>query len=105
VALDAFCRKHAQRSPAARCTGCHAHLCKDCIMRFDGEIFCSGRCQENFKKFAARKPFGGTGPSLVESLRNVLLPLGIVLGASYYLAHYQGIGWAQWLMGKLGLWH
>jgi hypothetical protein len=50
----AVCLNHTDREATTKCATCFKPLCAECAKPADGEVFCSGQCQQNFAASAGR---------------------------------------------------
>ena len=45
---DRVCPDHPEVQALSRCASCFKPLCADCIIKNDGNDFCSNQCSQNF---------------------------------------------------------
>ena len=45
---DRVCPNHPQVRAVSRCASCFKPLCTDCVVKNDGNDFCSNQCSQNF---------------------------------------------------------
>lgn len=99
---QSFCLNHVERPATANCQQCHRPLCTECRVPHEGQVFCSGGCQERFLGFYSGGVFRSK-PSLLSRVLPPILLLALLLGGVYAAGAYGDIPWARSLLEQLGL--
>lgn len=82
-----YCTNHSGRPADNRCIQCHKPLCDDCVIRDEGDSFCSKKCTSRYRTFhrayeadRAKTPVG----TIIGRIGTVVL-LVLVVAALIYI--------------------
>jgi len=81
-----YCINHPQRPADIRCIQCHKALCGDCVIRDEGDPFCSKKCASRYRAFVRSAESAKTSVvTTVQRIATVILVL-LIIGALLFVA-------------------
>jgi len=87
---SSVCINHTDRAGTHRCSCCHKPICNECVVKNNGNVFCSQHCIEGAARFKANfRPERGAG--FFGTIKNVVVSaigLAVVLGGGLLVAAY-----------------
>ena len=88
-----YCINHPGRPADIRCVQCHKPLCGDCVIRDEGNPFCSRRCASRYRTFYRSYEAARAKTSIITIIRRVAAGLLVAISVLFLLGVAGWLGW------------
>ncbi|HEY3321282.1 MAG TPA: hypothetical protein VGP72_12500 [Planctomycetota bacterium] len=102
--MNSVCVNHPTREASARCGCCHKPICRECIVKSSGAVFCSQTCASNAARFGnLQLSQPGIFSKIKDTLVGLIGLLFVVAAVVFIGAKVLNIGFFVNLLKSVGL--